>query len=713
PQRRTTFSPRVDYQLGTNNTLSFRYAYLDNNHVLTGIGSFDLPNLNVGNLSFPSTGYSQDTTEQTVQIVETAVLSTKVVNETHFEFDRTYQTTKSQTDVPQLDVSQSFISGGSGYSAPGFPHSYDLQNYLELQNYTSVTWGPHTTKFGLRIRTTLLDDSTPQNFNGIYEFLGGTFPLLDSNLQPVAGETTRLTSIQQYLITEQLLAVPGMTSASVTALGYGPSKYAVNSGNPYIGLNQMDFGPFLQDDWRVRPNFTLSLGARYEAQTNIPDHNDWAPRVGFAWSPDTKKGGTGRPKTVIRGGWGIFYDRFAIANVETAYRYSVNNEQTYTLDNPPFYDAAFDTPIPLSSLTGATTNAAQKYEIDSHLKAPLLMQTAIGVDRQLFSRTTLSVNLMNSRGVHELRTVDINAPYPIPGALPPGASELVGGNRGTVNSNDVCCRPFGNIGDIYDYQSDGIFKQTQLMISVNSQVGKWLTLFSRYSHGTAHSDTDGLSTTPADPYDFAADWGRSSLDIANNLFLGGSIATRWGLRFAPFLVAHSGTPFNITTGTDLYLQGTGQPTARPSVTSYAQTYYGVPLPGEYDLDPLVPAPGTSDMILRNAGTGPGYIGLNLRVSKVWGFGTTKFQGQVGGSRAGGGGGFGGRGGFGGESSEHRYNLTLSINARNIINHENLKTPDGAITSPYFLESTGITGGFGAEATASNQRRIDMQLRFAF
>ena len=66
-----------------------------------------------------------------------------------------------------------------------------------------------------------------------------------------------------------------------------------------------------------------------------------------------------------------------------------------------------------------------------------------------------------------------------------------------------------------------------------------------------------------------------------------------------------------------------------------------------------------------------------------------------------------------ESSEHRYNLTLSIMARNVLNHENLAAPVGVITSPYFLESTRITGGFGPEAVASNQRRIDLQLRFSF
>ena len=140
-----------------------------------------------------------------------------------------------------------------------------------------------------------------------------------------------------------------------------------------------------------------------------------------------------------------------------------------------------------------------------------------------------------------------------------------------------------------------------------------------------------------------------------------------------------------------------------------------PVFGYLNPDPTVGTP----LITRNAATGPGAISINLRLSKTWGFGTTKFAGASGGSRAGGGGGFGGgRGGPGGggppgEGTAHRFNLTLSINARNAINHENLNTPNGALTSPYFEQSTGISGGFGAEQTASNQRRIDMGLRFQF
>jgi hypothetical protein len=675
PQRRTTISPRADYQINANNTLSFRYTYLDNHRLLTGVGSFDLP----------GSGYSLLNTEQTVQIVETSVLGPHAVNETHFQFDREAQFNKSQSTAPQLNVANSFVSGGSGYSSPTLGSSSDIDNGYEFQNYTTLTYGAHNIKAGMRIRASTIADSSPKNFNGVYSFLGNS----------------RMTSIEQYLMTEQLLN-RGLTSQQVTALGYGPSKFTMSSGNPFVGFSQLDFGPFVQDDWRLKPNFTLSLGVRWEAQTNISDKNDWAPRVAFAWSPDAK--GSSRAKTVIRGGWGMFYDRFQTTNVLSAFRYNGVNQIDYVVNNPNEYNSGFTT-IPTGELT--VSNVNQRYEIDSHLHAPYLMQTVIGVERQLFSHTTLTVNFMNSRGVHELRTVDINAPLPTPVNPLPGTS-------GTG------IRPYGNVGDIYLYESTGIFKQTQVITMLNSSVGRWLSLFGRYVYGDAHSDTDGAGTLPSNQYDFAQDYGRSQLDIRNQLFAGGSIAARWGLRFSPFVVAHSGTPFNVTTGTDLFLTGQSQPTARPSLVSG---------PGPNIIDTpfgflnTLPFPG-QPLIERNIGSGPGFLGINLRVSKTWGFGTTKFKGPSGGatSRGGyGGGGGGGRGGGGGggfrggfdTTTEHRYNLTLSVSARNILNHENLNTPNGALTSPYRFESTGITGGYGAESTASDQRRIDLQLRFTF
>jgi hypothetical protein len=712
PQRRTTVSPRVDYQLGTNHTLSFRYSFLDNQRVVTGIGGYSLPQTVVGGFTLPSAGYTSANTEHSFQVVETSVLSPRAVNESHLNVERSNVNSASQSTAPAISVAQSFYAGGSGYSSSAFANTYNTENEVEFQNYTSLTLGAHTTKFGIRIRTDALENSSPNNFNGVYSFLGGSFPYrpdLQTGLTPNSDGTVNLSSIQQFIYTKQLL------NHGQPLQGYGPSKYSVSRGNPYISFYQMDFGPFLQDDWRVRPNLTMSFGLRWESQTNIPIHSSWAPRFGFAWSPGVKANSTGRAKTVVRGGWGMFYDRFSLSNVETAYRYSSSNPlQTFTINSPLVTDPTFSSPLPASALTGATVSSAQKYQIDSNLHPPSLMQLAIGVERQLFNRTTLAVNFLNSRGNHELRTADINAPLTVAGQLPPALLTGVS-----------LVRPYGNVGDIYDYQSSSTFKQTQLLVNINTQVGRWLTLFGRYSYNNAHSDTEGLGTLPSNPYSFAQDWGRSSSDITNSLFMGGSIAAKWGLRFSPFIIARGGTPYNITTGTDLYLQGSGAATARPSFLS-------APPAGVTSLRPyLNPDPLVGDPVIeRNYATGPGFIGINLRVSKTFGFGTTKFAGPSGGSRGGGGGGGGGHGGGGfggggfggggprgiggGESTEHRYNLTVSVNARNLINRANLITPVGALTSQlYFMQSTGIAGGFGPEATASNQRRIDLQVRFAF
>jgi hypothetical protein len=186
----------------------------------------------------------------------------------------------------------------------------------------------------------------------------------------------------------------------------------------------------------------------------------------------------------------------------------------------------------------------------------------------------------------------------------------------------------------------------------------------------------------------------------------------YGIRFSPFFMAHTGTPFNITTGTDLYGTGQTSSTVRPSVV-------GGPGPNTIDTPfgflNVVPQPGEA-ILRRNAGTGPGYVDLNLRLSRTWGFGRESSDSRSSGatSRGGDRGGNFGRGGRGlGETSTHRYNLTLSIMARNILNHANLSTPVGVVTSPFFLESTGITGGFGPQSVASNQRRLDLQIRFSF
>jgi hypothetical protein len=182
------------------------------------------------------------------------------------------------------------------------------------------------------------------------------------------------------------------------------------------------------------------------------------------------------------------------------------------------------------------------------------------------------------------------------------------------------------------------------------------------------------------------------------------------LQFSPFIIARSSIPFNITTGIDNNLDGVIND--RPGIASgpgpegsgIQETPYGY-------LDPN-PKPG-EPIIGRNIAIGPDQVSINLRMSRTWGFGSTKVKGVVGGARAGGHGG-GRRGGFGGgDVTEHHYNLTASISARNIFNHVNYNTPVDFMTSPSFLEPTAIAGGYGAELTPTNNRRLDLMLRFQF
>src|SRR5204862_5575913 len=154
--------------------------------------------------------------------------------------------------------------------------------------------------------------------------------------------------------------------------------------------NQVDVGVFAGDDWKARPNLTVSLGARYEAQTNIRDQRDFAARVGVAWAPGGRAAHA-KTKTVIRAGFGIFYDRFGLANTLTALRRNGIVQQQYAIAEPNFFP---DAP-PIASL-GAAAPPSNVEQVSPDLRAPYLMQSAVSWERQLPRSTTVAVTFANT-----------------------------------------------------------------------------------------------------------------------------------------------------------------------------------------------------------------------------------------------------------------------------------------------------------------------------
>ena len=196
--------------------------------------------------------------------------------------NRNYQT--SILDGFALNVQDSFQGGGSQVGS-----STDARDRYELQNFTSWTSGNHFLKVGARLRHSKIDSISPQNFGGSYTFAGGRGPRLDENDQVVTlpngqPEIIDLSSLERYRRT-LAFSRAGFSPAAIRVLGGGATQFSIAGGNPQAQLKQTDVAFYFQDEWKVRPNFTLSPGLRYENQNNIDSNYNFAPRIAFAWSP--------------------------------------------------------------------------------------------------------------------------------------------------------------------------------------------------------------------------------------------------------------------------------------------------------------------------------------------------------------------------------------------------------------------------------------------
>src|SRR5437870_3347683 len=136
PRRNTFLSPRLDYAINTNNTLIVRYNF----------NRFRVENQGVVGFSLPERAYNTISTNQNIQVTETAILNPTTINETRFQFSHGRNEQIGNNSVPGLDVSGSFSAGGSQVG-----HSFNVRNSWELNNFTAKQKGPHAIKFGGRL----------------------------------------------------------------------------------------------------------------------------------------------------------------------------------------------------------------------------------------------------------------------------------------------------------------------------------------------------------------------------------------------------------------------------------------------------------------------------------------------------------------------------------------------------------------------------------
>jgi len=670
PQTRTNLSSRIDYQLTPSNTLTARYQYWRDSENGNGTGGFSLL----------ETGSNELTVEHTVQITDTDMLSPSTINELRFQYVHSSNDTIPLNSNPEVSVGGAFTGNGSG----GFNVS-DLQNRYELQEMVFKNFGKHAMKIGGRLRGTKDANTATEYFTGQFTFGSRTMP----GCVVTPTNNCLITPIEAYQITEQGLA-NGLTIPQIQALGGGASFYTQNVGMPTSTVTLIDVGLWVQDDWKVRQNVTISYGLRFEGQNNLANKADFAPRLGIAWGI----GGNAKnpPKTVLRGGFGMFYDRFTYDLVLQDVRFNGVAQQQFLVQNPTFFLGNIPTTGPLPVSTAPT-----QYVQNPSLHAPYTIQAGVTLERQLSKAANVAFTYLQSRGDRQLYINNLNPADPVTGI-----------------------RPNVDAGNLFQYQSEGTFKQKQFIVNGSVRLGAKLSLFGYYVLNYSNSDTAGASTFASNPYDLQQDYGRSAFDIRNRVFMGGTMGLPRGFRLSPFMIVSSGIPFNITTGQDLYQDNVFN--TRPSFATCAPatlTKFGC-----FD---ATPAAGYTPIPI-NYGEGPGRFTLNVRVSKTFGFGPVLENASTAGGQGGGmgggtfgrgpGGGGGGRGGGGGGgrgmdagATNKRYSLTLSASVRNIFNNVNLAAPIGNLGSPSFGESNQLAGRPYGDNTAN--RRIDLQLNFTF
>ena len=611
------FNPRVDLQAAKNDTLSIRYQ----------LSRSTQDNGGVGGINLASQGYDSQTLMQTLLLSNSQTIHEKFVNETRFEYQRTRTSQNPYSTALSLTVQGAFSDGGS---PTGYFHNN--QDHYEFQDYASIAPDKHYLNFGVRLRSTRDANNSAANFNGQYTFA----------------------SLDAYQITEQGLE-QGLTPEEIRAAGGGASQFTLTAGNPSTIASMTDLGLFFEDDWKLKPKFTLSYGLRYEIQNHISDYSNVAPRLGFAWNFGPKKS----PFTLSAGN-GLFYHRFPVANILNAERQNGVNQQQYVVQSPDTYP---DIPSPSDLGTQVTPST---YEINPHYRAEVVYVASTNLSHPVFKTGRLSVNYWYARGMHDPLTRNINAP--LPGTYDPSDP-----NSGV--------RPFGGINNIYQYDSAGLSRYYRLMPNFFYSNGKGMFITANYQMVWYTVDASG-GGFPSNSYDIAVDKGPGYLDIRNRVTVGGSVPLPLHFSTSFYLFANTSPPFNIVVGQDL--NGDSIFNDRPAfATDLTRPSVVVTKWGVFDTDPLP----TQRIIPYNYGRAPGTVFSTLFITRNFSFGPEQKRPP------------GAKG-----PVPRKFTLSFTAVAGNVLNHPNLAPPNPTLGSPLFGKSQNIV---------DSPREINFQTSFHF
>jgi hypothetical protein len=529
PVRNSNFLGKVDHQFSTNDQFSVRYSlYHVNSANSRGAGA----------LSAPTASAGLDDTDQTVAVTNIAALSSRLVNETRAQF-----TNSNLHALPSDPIGPAVsISGVASFGTLSGSPTGRLNRLYEIADNVSYQSGAHAFRAGVDFLYNDCQITYPRSVRGSYSFSS-----LANFLQGV----------------------------------YNASGFTQTFGNSVVSQTNPNAGFYLQDEWKVSPRLTLNAGVRYDLQflqSISTDTNNISPRLGFAWSPFASR------RTVVRGSFGLFYDRVplrALANALLSARNTTDlgNLSQVSVSLSPGQTAAPAFPDILSAVVPSVT-LVNLSTMDPRIQNAYSEQGSFEIEHQIGTKGTLTVGYQHLRGLHLIMSVNQNVP------------------TCTASGNNNGCRPNPAYANNSQYSSLGDSHYDGLHVSFLQRPVRWGSYRISYTYSKA-LDNEGefFFSSPIDNFNIWQDYGRSDDDQRHRLVLNGVVHTSmgpskstWdrishGFQLSGMMQYYSALPFNITAGSNT-IQGTA---ARPLVNGA--------------------------FISRNAGSGFDFFTLSARLSR--------------------------------------------------------------------------------------------------
>jgi Carboxypeptidase regulatory-like domain/TonB-dependent Receptor Plug Domain len=604
----TEASARLDQQLGTSNSLMFRYAFTNNREASQAF--------NNGGINDPSAAGSSFIRDNAFGGSLLSTLSPTMVNDLRFQIARRHALLRTNDELgPEID-----IAGLLNFGRPYVGNDARTEDHYEGSDTFSWNRGAHLLKIGSVVNRVNLNSYAPDGFGGVYLF-----------------------------------------SSLAAFLARQPEFFLQTFGNPSTSYAVTSYGNFFQDHWSVSRRLTLDLGVRYDFE-KLPglfrqDTHNVSPRIGFAYSPTAR--------WVIRGGFGIFYDRYTLANLNRAME--MDGQRAFQqVANGPLATALFQQSGGGALSKPATGIAPSIFRPDSQLATPYSAQTSISAERQITTNITLALSYLFVRGIKLPRTRNINLAQPVVtpmNSLQPSASDIAAQQLGGPFFGPDRLDPRFN--DIYQLENSASSTYHGLSVSLNRRLAQEFEFSANYTLSKTTDDASDFNEQPQNPYDLRADRGPSRNDQRHRLVVNGTFDLPIGdedvpgthqnfftkvfknIEMAPIVTVQTGQPVNPLTGLDSNQSQAWPLSARPAG-------YG-----------------------RNALRTPATAAVDFRVLKFFPFG------------------------------EHSH-LDLVAESFNLLNRTNVSQ-----INPFFGSGSAPLAGFGTPTEALNARQIQFSLDFEY